>query len=251
VLSTRGPWREGGWSSCLRCSPTRSIARRMSSSGRSPGHLLTRYKAGLSRRDGGSRSAAGGRLATVLCGARVPAQVRPGRAGATVEIIGPVGEGVDCTEPRCPGPAGMFGASSWYACGSAPPRQGKHPCLQCGKGAAPVGNATRNRGDRSALVFDPHRETSGQRRVSRWCDRTGCGIHRVEGLATRDVLPSAVATDGGRLNLAPCPAPGPLLTSWFVPIAGRIFSVCGTRAGASQTAGVPIARSGGQPDPHR
>jgi hypothetical protein len=38
---------------------------------------LTRYKAALNRRGGGSRSAAGGRAATVLCGARGP------RAGST------------------------------------------------------------------------------------------------------------------------------------------------------------------------
>lgn len=62
---------------------------------------LTRYKAGLSRRDGGSRSAEGGRVATVLGGARGPAQVRPGRTGATVEIIRPMGEEVDRTKFRC------------------------------------------------------------------------------------------------------------------------------------------------------
>jgi hypothetical protein len=81
-----------------------------------------------------------------------------------------------------------------------PHRIGQCLCLQRDEGAAPVGDATRNRGDRSALIFDPQRETSGQRRVSRWCDRTGRGIHRVEGVATSDVPPSAVATDGGRFK---------------------------------------------------
>jgi hypothetical protein len=140
----------------------------------------------FSRRDGGSRTATGGRVATVLCGARVRAQVRPGRARATVEIIGPVGEGVDCTEP---GALDRLGCSEPLpvCLRQRPPRQGKHPCLQCGQGAAPVGNATGNRGDRSALVFDPQRETSRERRVSRWCVGLGVAYIIVEALATTDV----------------------------------------------------------------
>lgn len=115
----------------------------------------------------------------------------------------------------------------------------------------PVGGSTRSRRDCIPLVFDPQRETSRGRRARRWCDRTGRGIHRVEGVATRDVPRCAVATGGGRLNLAPYPAPGRPADESVEPIAGRIFSVCGTGTGAWLTAGVPIARSGGQPDPHR
>ena len=91
-----------------------------------------------------------------------------------------------------------------------PHRVGQRLCLQRGSGVAPVGGSTRSRRDRGPLVPDPQRETSRERCVGRWCDRAGRGIHRVEAMATSDVPSGAVATGGGRLNLAPCRPLGPL-----------------------------------------
>ncbi len=64
---------------------------------RLPGHPLTRYKAGLSRRGGVSRAAVGGRVATVLCGVGGPRAGSPWTRRCAGRDHSAAGEGVNRT----------------------------------------------------------------------------------------------------------------------------------------------------------
>ncbi len=76
-----------------------------------PGHPLTRYEAGLSRRGGGSRAAGGGRAATVPCGVGGPRAGSPWTRRRAGRDHRPVGEGVHRTAPRRGTHAGVL----WWA----------------------------------------------------------------------------------------------------------------------------------------